>query len=145
MIEILQVNSYISAMRCSLLERAIQSPPRTPRRPLASTSTTSSDSSTMSVDCPQSAGINGHPSSVPPLVHHPIEQVCLIDFIVESHIPSICLDKDYFTDYQDPFVISSLILDGIIHLCTISTLTAIANLNAKRGSGYKRDRHSFLE
>ncbi|CAG9559124.1 unnamed protein product [Danaus chrysippus] len=40
------------AIRHSLLERVIQSPPRTPRRPLASTSTTSSDSSTMSVDCP---------------------------------------------------------------------------------------------
>ncbi|XP_050677563.1 small G protein signaling modulator 1-like [Leptidea sinapis] len=49
------VNNAIAdreAMRHTLLERVVQSPPRTPRRTLASTSTTSSDSSTMSVDCP---------------------------------------------------------------------------------------------
>ncbi|XP_022131103.2 small G protein signaling modulator 2 isoform X1 [Pieris rapae] len=53
------VNNAIAdreAMRHSLLERVIQSPPRTPRRTLASTSTTSSDSSTMSVDCPPIIG-----------------------------------------------------------------------------------------
>ncbi|CAH2208992.1 jg395, partial [Pararge aegeria aegeria] len=62
------VNNAIAdreAMRHSLLERVVHSPPRTPRRPLASTSTTSSDSSTMSVDCPTSAGLNGPPPTVP--------------------------------------------------------------------------------
>ncbi|GBP27037.1 Small G protein signaling modulator 1 [Eumeta japonica] len=49
-------------MKHSLLDRVLNSPPRTPRRPLASTSTTSSDSSTMSVDCPSSAGANGQHS-----------------------------------------------------------------------------------
>lgn len=68
--------NFLPAMRHSLLERVIQSPPRTPRRPLASTSTTSSDSSTMSVDCPPSAGLNGHPPLTPIPLHHPImEQV----------------------------------------------------------------------
>lgn len=63
-------------MRFSLLERVLSSPPRTPRRPLASTSTTSSDSSTMSLDWPSSAGLNGH-HVVPsvPVQHHPPEQV----------------------------------------------------------------------
>ncbi|XP_052752020.1 small G protein signaling modulator 2-like isoform X1 [Galleria mellonella] len=68
------VNNAITdreAMRRSLLERAVHSPPRTPRRPLASTSTTSSDSSTMSVDCPPSAGFNGHPPQIlPPSVQY---------------------------------------------------------------------------
>ncbi|XP_039752246.1 small G protein signaling modulator 2-like isoform X2 [Pararge aegeria] len=78
------VNNAIAdreAMRHSLLERVVHSPPRTPRRPLASTSTTSSDSSTMSVDCPTSAGLNGPPPTVPtpnPIVEETasIELVC---------------------------------------------------------------------
>ncbi|VVC88810.1 unnamed protein product [Leptidea sinapis] len=39
----------VAAMRHTLLERVVQSPPRTPRRTLASTSTTSSDSSTITM------------------------------------------------------------------------------------------------
>ncbi|XP_049879211.1 small G protein signaling modulator 2-like [Pectinophora gossypiella] len=82
------VNNAITdreAMRHSLLERAVHSPPRTPRRPLASTSTTSSDSSTMSVDCPQSAGLNGHPPLTPvPQVHHPVEQSASIELVCST-------------------------------------------------------------
>ncbi|XP_075983891.1 small G protein signaling modulator 2-like isoform X2 [Anticarsia gemmatalis] len=73
------------AMRHSLLERAVQSPPRTPRRPLASTSTTSSDSSTMSVDCPPSAGLNGQPPLTPiPVTHHPVEQAASIELVCST-------------------------------------------------------------
>ncbi|KAJ2942782.1 hypothetical protein O0L34_g14969 [Tuta absoluta] len=82
------VNNAITdreAMRHSLLERVIHSPPRTPRRPLASTSTTSSDSSTMSVDCPHSAGLNGHPpTALPPAVHHPVEQSASIELVCST-------------------------------------------------------------
>ncbi|KAH9631166.1 hypothetical protein HF086_006744 [Spodoptera exigua] len=74
---------FPKAMRHSLLERAVQSPPRTPRRPLASTSTTSSDSSTMSVDCPPSAGINGHPP-VTPIPHQPVEQAASIELVCST-------------------------------------------------------------
>ncbi|XP_063628709.1 small G protein signaling modulator 2-like isoform X1 [Cydia splendana] len=79
------VNNAIAdreAMRHSLLERCVQSPPRTPRRPLASTSTTSSDSSTMSVDCPPSAGLNGHPPAL--IQHHPIEQSASIELVCST-------------------------------------------------------------
>ncbi|KAJ8711290.1 hypothetical protein PYW07_008532 [Mythimna separata] len=82
------VNNAIAdreAMRHSLLERAVQSPPRTPRRPLASTSTTSSDSSTMSVDCPPSAGINGvPPPPLTPIPHQPIEQAASIELVCST-------------------------------------------------------------
>ncbi|CAH2093890.1 unnamed protein product [Euphydryas editha] len=78
------VNNAITdreAMRHSLLERVVQSPPRTPRRPLASTSTTSSDSSTMSVDCP-STGVNGHTPTPPP---NPIvEEVASIELVCST-------------------------------------------------------------
>ncbi|KAG6446796.1 small G protein signaling modulator 2 isoform X2 [Manduca sexta] len=80
------VNNAIAdreAMRHSLLERAVQSPPRTPRRPLASTSTTSSDSSTMSVDCPPSAGINGMPPPTP-VQHQPVEQSASIELVCST-------------------------------------------------------------
>ncbi|XP_063896565.1 small G protein signaling modulator 2 isoform X2 [Helicoverpa armigera] len=80
------VNNAIAdreAMRHSLLERAVQSPPRTPRRPLASTSTTSSDSSTMSVDCPPSAGFNGHPP-LTPIPHQPVEQAASIELVCST-------------------------------------------------------------
>ncbi|KAF9805825.1 hypothetical protein SFRURICE_009457 [Spodoptera frugiperda] len=80
------VNNAIAdreAMRHSLLERAVQSPPRTPRRPLASTSTTSSDSSTMSVDCPPSAGLNGHPP-LTPIPHQPVEQAASIELVCST-------------------------------------------------------------
>ncbi|XP_068623673.1 small G protein signaling modulator 2-like [Battus philenor] len=79
------VNNAIAdreAMRHSLLERAVQSPPRTPRRPLASTSTTSSDSSTMSVDCPPSATINGPPLTPAPLPT--IEQAASIELVCST-------------------------------------------------------------
>ncbi|KAJ0173087.1 hypothetical protein K1T71_011263 [Dendrolimus kikuchii] len=71
------------AMRHSLLERAVASPPRTPRRPLASTSTTSSDSSTMSVDCPPSAGLNGNPP-ITPVPHLPLEQAASIELVCST-------------------------------------------------------------
>ncbi|XP_045539310.1 small G protein signaling modulator 2 [Papilio machaon] len=80
------VNNAIAdreAMRHSLLERAVQSPPRTPRRPLASTSTTSSDSSTMSVDCPPSAIINGQPPLTPAQIP-PIEQTASIELVCST-------------------------------------------------------------
>ncbi|XP_013168017.1 PREDICTED: small G protein signaling modulator 2-like isoform X2 [Papilio xuthus] len=80
------VNNAIAdreAMRHSLLERAVQSPPRTPRRPLASTSTTSSDSSTMSVDCPPSAIINGQPPLTPAQIP-PIEQAASIELVCST-------------------------------------------------------------
>ncbi|XP_072934410.1 small G protein signaling modulator 2-like [Epargyreus clarus] len=71
------------AMRHSLLERVVASPPRTPRRPLASTSTTSSDSSTMSVDCPPSAGFNGHLPTV--VAAHPVvEQTASIELVCST-------------------------------------------------------------
>ncbi|CAH2052131.1 unnamed protein product, partial [Iphiclides podalirius] len=79
------VNNAIAdreAMRHSLLERAVQSPPRTPRRPLASTSTTSSDSSTMSVDCPPSASINGPPLT--PALIPPVEQAASIELVCST-------------------------------------------------------------
>ncbi|CAG9791480.1 unnamed protein product [Diatraea saccharalis] len=80
------VNNAITdreAMRHSLLERAVSSPPRTPRRPLASTSTTSSDSSTMSVDCPQSAGHNGVPQQIlPPPI--PVEEPASIELVCST-------------------------------------------------------------
>lgn len=84
-------------MRHSLLERAVQSPPRTPRRPLASTSTTSSDSSTMSVDCPPSAGLNGHPP-LTPIPHHPVEQVSLqlhLNFYFVHYAPILTFPKSF--------------------------------------------------
>ncbi|CAG9104200.1 unnamed protein product [Plutella xylostella] len=80
------VNNAIAdreAMRHSLLERAVSSPPRTPRRTLASTSTTSSDSSTMSVDCPPSAGVNGHPP-MNPAAHLPVEQSASIELVCST-------------------------------------------------------------
>ncbi|XP_037872308.1 small G protein signaling modulator 2 isoform X2 [Bombyx mori] len=80
------VNNAIAdreAMRHSLLERAVQSPPRTPRRPLASTSTTSSDSSTMSVDCPPSAGFSGLPP-ITPAPHQPVEQTASIELVCST-------------------------------------------------------------
>ncbi|CAG9138734.1 unnamed protein product, partial [Plutella xylostella] len=58
-------------------------PPRTPRRTLASTSTTSSDSSTMSVDCPPSAGVNGHPP-MNPAAHLPVEQSASIELVCST-------------------------------------------------------------
>ncbi|XP_028159384.1 small G protein signaling modulator 2-like isoform X2 [Ostrinia furnacalis] len=80
------VNNAITdreAMRHSLLERAVSSPPRTPRRPLASTSTTSSDSSTMSVDCPPPIGHNGvQPQVVPP--PQPMEQPASIELVCST-------------------------------------------------------------
>ncbi|CAH1641146.1 unnamed protein product [Spodoptera littoralis] len=79
----LVAEGYRKAMRHSLLERAVQSPPRTPRRPLASTSTTSSDSSTMSVDCPPSAGLNGHPP-LTPIPHQPVEQAASIELVCST-------------------------------------------------------------
>ncbi|KAL4711801.1 hypothetical protein ACJJTC_005970 [Scirpophaga incertulas] len=80
------VNNAITdreAMRHSLLERAMSSPPRTPRRPLASTSTTSSDSSTMSVDCPQSAGHNGVPPQLPIVPQH-VEEPASIELVCST-------------------------------------------------------------
>ncbi|KAL0867750.1 hypothetical protein ABMA27_008469 [Loxostege sticticalis] len=80
------VNNAITdreAMRHSLLERAVASPPRTPRRPLASTSTTSSDSSTMSVDCPPPVGHNGVPPQVPSQPQ-PIEQPASIELVCST-------------------------------------------------------------
>ncbi|CAK1541639.1 unnamed protein product [Leptosia nina] len=77
------VNNAIAdreAMRHSLLERVIQSPPRTPRRTLASTSTTSSDSSTMSVDCPPIIG-NLNP---PPTIHQAVEQAASIELVCST-------------------------------------------------------------
>ncbi|XP_069356616.1 small G protein signaling modulator 2-like isoform X2 [Maniola hyperantus] len=80
------VNNAIAdreAMRHSLLERVVHSPPRTPRRPLASTSTTSSDSSTMSVDCPTSVGLNGHPPAL--LTPNPIvEETASIELVCST-------------------------------------------------------------
>nr|XP_013189572.1 unnamed protein product [Amyelois transitella] len=81
------VNNAITdreAMRHSLLERAVHSPPRTPRRPLASTSTTSSDSSTMSVDCPPSAGLNGHHPPLPVPSPAPVEQPASIELVCST-------------------------------------------------------------
>ncbi|XP_053617034.1 small G protein signaling modulator 2-like isoform X2 [Plodia interpunctella] len=81
------VNNAITdreAMRHSLLERLVSSPPRTPRRPLASTSTTSSDSSTMSVDCPPSAGLNGHAPPLPLLAPAPVEQPASIELVCST-------------------------------------------------------------
>ncbi|XP_041971436.1 small G protein signaling modulator 2-like isoform X2 [Aricia agestis] len=69
-----------AAMRSSLLDRVMSSPPRTPRRPLASTSTTSSDSSTMSVDCPPP--LNGAPTT--PAAHPPVEQVASIELVCST-------------------------------------------------------------
>ncbi|XP_038215530.1 small G protein signaling modulator 2-like isoform X2 [Zerene cesonia] len=74
------VNNAIAdreAMRHSLLERVIQSPPRTPRRTLASTSTTSSDSSTMSVDCPPIIGNLNQTT-------HAVEQVASIELVCST-------------------------------------------------------------
>ncbi|CAG5044138.1 unnamed protein product [Parnassius apollo] len=82
------VNNAIAdreAMRHSLLERAIQSPPRTPRRPLASTSTTSSDSSTMSVDYPHSVGFNIQPPLIPAqLPPVEVEQAASIELVCST-------------------------------------------------------------
>ncbi|CAK1590328.1 unnamed protein product [Parnassius mnemosyne] len=80
------VNNAIAdreAMRHSLLERAVQSPPRTPRRPLASTSTTSSDSSTMSVDYPQSICFNSQPPLTPAQLP-PVEQAASIELVCST-------------------------------------------------------------
>ncbi|XP_046964352.1 small G protein signaling modulator 2-like [Vanessa cardui] len=78
------VNNAITdreAMRYSLLERVVQSPPRTPRRPLASTSTTSSDSSTMSVDFPP-PGLNGHTAL--PAPNPIVEEVASIELVCST-------------------------------------------------------------
>ncbi|XP_013145376.1 PREDICTED: small G protein signaling modulator 1-like isoform X2 [Papilio polytes] len=124
------VNNAIAdreAMRHSLLERAVQSPPRTPRRPLASTSTTSSDSSTMSVDCPPSAVINGQPPT--PAQIPPIEQAASIELVCSTMRRQIISRAFYgWLAYCRHLSTVRTHLSGLVHPNIISTEGAESGL-----------------
>ncbi|CAH0713729.1 unnamed protein product, partial [Brenthis ino] len=114
------VNNAIAdreAMRHSLLERVVQSPPRTPRRPLASTSTTSSDSSTLSVDCP--VGINGHAAPVPNPI---VEEVASIELVCSTMRRQIISRAFYgWLAYCRHLSTVRTHLSGLVHPNIIST------------------------
>lgn len=76
----------------------------------------------MSVDCPPSAGINGHP---PPMIaHHPIEQVIIIVHPIEQVIIIVIhrqFTKFLICKYLLPIICSKKMLaeisDNLIDAC----------------------------